>query len=467
MIPGNPKGDKVSAHPIDYSKFSRFPTRDVKHIPGDSGTPVIGDTLRFLQDFHGLARHKFQRYGPVFRVNALFQHTIVLLGPDANEAILKDPDRCFSNTLAWNLTLDKIFPNGLMLKDFDEHKYHRRVLQAAFKRPAIESYVHAMSPQIATGIASWPQGQAFSFYPHVKKLLLNVAASIFLGLNVTDEADRLNQSFIDAVDATLALVKLNVPGNRWWKGQRGRAYLEQFVRGHIRAKRASDEQDIFAQVCRIRDEDNQYFSDQAIVDHLIFLLFAAHDTTTSTLCSIIFALAKNPDWQNRLREEYLDYAQEEPDLETLGKMDSTALVFREALRMYPPLPSIPRRCIADTQVLGHSIPRNAGIGISPLFTHYMEEYWSKPYVFDPERFSPARAEDKKHFFQYIPFGGGAHKCLGLHFAEVQAKLFLYHFLRRYEVTVEPGYEMAYSVVPMSLPTDGLPISLKLIGRQGS
>lgn len=457
----------MTAQSTDYSKFSRLPTREVKHIPGDSGAPIIGDTLRFLKDFQGLNNEKFQRYGPVFRVNALFQNTIVLLGPQANEAVLKDAGRCFSNSLAWNPTLDKIFPNGLMLKDFDEHKYHRRVLQAAFKRPAIESYVDTMSPRIAAGIADWPQGQSFSFYRHVKALLLNVAAGVFLGLNISSEADRLNQSFIDAQDATLALVKLNIPGNRWWRGQRGRAYLQQFVGSHIDAKRHSNDQDIFAQVCRTRDEDGQYFSDQAIIDHLIFLLFAAHDTTTSTLCSIIFALAKNPAWQSSLRDEYLAGDLEKPDLENLGQLDNTALVFREALRMYPPLPAIPRRCISETQVLGHTIPRNAGVGISPLFTHYMEEYWSNPQRFDPERFSVTRAEDKQHFFQYIPFGGGAHKCLGLHFAEVQTKLFLSHFLRRYEVTVAPGYDMAYTVVPMSLPTDGLPVTIRPIERPGA
>ena len=452
----------MRARPIDYSEYSRFPTRKVRHIPGDSGAPIIGDSLRFIQDLPGLTREKYRRYGPVFRVNALFQHTIVLLGPDANDAILKDTEKCFSSALAWNTSLDKIFPNGLMLKDFEEHKYHRRILQAAFKRGAIERYVEAMSPQIANGIGDWQTNQPLRFYDHVKKLLLEVAAGAFLGLDVTPEADRLNRSFVDAVEATLALVRVSLPGNRWSRGQRGRAYLEAFVHAHIAAKRDSEDRDIFAQVCRARDDEGRYFSEQAIIDHVIFLLFAAHDTTTSTLCSIIFALASNPAWQQRLRQEYRSSNTIHPDLGAISAMDDTALVFREALRMHPPLATIPRRCIRETEVLGHRIPRNAGVGISPLFTHYMEEYWTAPTRFDPERFAPDRAEDKQHFFQYIPFGGGAHKCLGMHFAEVQSKLFLRHFLTRYEVSVKPGYEMARSVVPLSLPTDGLPVTLRKI-----
>ena len=109
--------------------------------------------------------------------------------------------------------------------------------------------------------------------------------------------------------------------------------------------------------------------------------------------------------------------------ESMNGCDTASLVFREALRMYPPLPTIPRRCVRETEVMGFRIPRNAGVGLSPLFTHYMPEFWSDPQRFDPERFSPGRAEDKQHFFQFIPFGGGAHKCLGLHFAEIQSKIF--------------------------------------------
>jgi cytochrome P450 len=449
----------MTSSPIDYADFSRYPTREIRHIPGDSGAPLIGDTLNFLRDFSDLTQRKYQQYGPIFRVNALFQDTIVMLGPEANEAVLKDPDRCFSNALAWNPTLDKIFPNGLMLKDFDEHKYHRRILQAAFKRPAIESYIAAMSPGIAAGLGEWPRGLSFSFQEQVKSLLLNIAAGVFLGLEVEEEAGPLNRSFVHSVDATLALVKWKIPGNRWWRGQRGRAYLEDFVRRHIATKRASEQQDIFAQLCRMQDDDGHYLDEQAIVDHTIFLLFAAHDTTTSTLCSIIYALARHPEWQAALREE-IRAMSGPPSLDSLGEMDTTALVFREALRMYPPLPTIPRRCIRETQVLGYRIPRNAGVGISPLFTHYMPEFWSNPQRFDPERFAPNRAEDKQHFFQFVPFGGGAHKCLGLHFAEIQSKLFLYHFLGNYEVSVQPGYEMAYSVVPLSMPTDGLPVNLR-------
>ena len=134
------------------------------------------------------------------------------------------------------------------------------------------------------------------------------------------------------------------------------------------------------------------------------------------------------------------------------------LVVQEALRMYPPLVMMPRYALQEFEFNGHRIPANTTCAISSLFTHYMEEYWSNPTQFDPERFSKARAEDKKHFFQWIPFGGGAHKCLGLNFAEVQTKLFLFHLLTRYNISVKAGYEMPRSWVPLIFPADGLPVT---------
>lgn len=444
---------------LDYSSYSRFPNQDLDHIPGDRGLPILGHTISFLRDYQSLSIKGYAAYGPVHRRNILFQEGVSLLGPDANQIVLGDTEQLFSSSLAWNPVLDRVFPNGLMLKDFGEHRYHRRILQSAFKKPAIESYLNPMGEHIVEGIQQWPENQRFEFLPNIKSLLLDVAAQAFLGMELGDDADAVNQAFVDAADASIAVIHKRIPGTRWARGLDGRELLEAFMFRHIEAKRNSDALDFFAQICRAEDENGQGLSDQAVVDHVIFLLFAAHDTTTSTLSSVAYALAQQPEWQEELRAEYAGLG-DNPSYDDIAGMEKTALVFREALRMYPALPTIPRRCLRETQVLGHRIPRNAGVAISPLFTHYMEEYWDQPSKFDPERFGPARAEHKRHFYQYVPFGGGAHKCLGLNFAEIQVKLFLCQFLRRYEISVADGYEMNYTLVPLRMPKDGLPVKIR-------
>lgn len=442
------------------SQLPKKPTRKLSHIPGDYGLPVFGYTYEFFTDFPGLVTRKQQQYGDVFRYNALFQNVINLCGPDANEFVLKDADKNFSSKLAWDTVLEELFPNGLMLRDFDNHKYHRKILQAAFKKPAMQGYVHKMNPALANGISQWPVGKEFSFFENIKALLLSTGADLFLGVQMGKEADKVNKSFVAAVDASLAIVRLMIPGTTWYRGMKGRQYLEKFIGDLVPQKRISNSNDFFTQICHAEGEHGEKLSDQEIIDHMIFLLFAAHDTTTSTLTSLLYRLAKHPEWQEILREEVRSFDKEEATYDDLQEMEKTSWVFKETLRMHPALPTIPRRAVRDCEYKGYRIPKNATVGIHPVHTHFMEEYWTNPYRFDPERWSAERAEYKKHFFQFVPFGGGAHKCLGLNFAEIQSKVFLFQFLKRFRAKVKPGYEMDYQLVPLAMPKDGFPITIE-------
>ena len=444
----------------DYLQLPRMPTSRLHHIPGDSGQlPILGDTLPFLKDYLGLVQRKSAKYGLVFRSNALLQNTVALLGPEHNELVLKNSDKIFSNKLAWDPLLDRLFPDGLMLRDFDEHRFHRKILQGAFKKEALAGYLDVMLPRLEQGVAAFPKDCTFGFKDQIKALLLDVAAQVFMGVEMGADADKINKAFLHAMEASMAVVKVPVPGTLWYRGLKGRQTLVNFIESQIEEKRRVESADFFSQFCHAKDEDGNVLSDEAVRDHTIFLLFAAHDTTTSTLCSIVYALAKNPEWQDVLCEEFNALGKDNPDYGDLPEFKNAALVLYEALRMYPPVPAIPRRCIEETEIGGYRIPKNTALGLSPLFTHYMEEYWSEPTKFDPQRFSPERAEHKRHFYQWLPFGGGSHKCLGLNFAEIQVKLFLFALLRNYRIEVEFGYEMKYCAVPISFPTDGLPIRL--------
>ncbi len=440
-------------------KLPKKPSNKVTHIPGENGMPVVGFTFHFLKDFHGLVNRMEQKHGPVFRYRAIMQDVITLTGPDANEFILKDENRNFSSKKAWDIVLEELFPNGLMLRDFENHKVHRKILQGAFKKHAMINYVEKMNPLFTQGIENWPVNEKMRFFDHIKELLLSTGSELFLGMKMGAEAQKVNESFIAAVDASLAVLRAPIPGTTWWKGIKGRRYLEKFIGSLVAEKRNSNEADFFTQICHSKGENNEKLTDREIIDHMIFLLFAAHDTTTSTLTSLLYCLAKNPEWQEALYKEMQSLNKDEVSYEDLDKLEKTGLVFRETLRMHPPLPTIPRRAINDCEFQGYKIPRNAAVGVVPLHTHYMKEYWTNPYKFDPERFNDERAEHKKHFYQWVPFGGGHHKCLGLNFAEIQSKVFLFHFLKRYRLEVPTGYEMPFQIVPLAVPKDGFPCTL--------
>ncbi|MZR64470.1 cytochrome P450 [Alcanivorax sp. DP30] len=437
----------------------RMPQRKLEDIPGDYGWPLLGETVPFLKDYHKLVTERAEKYGLVFKGSVLFQRGVTLLGPEANEFVLKDPDHVFSSRAAWNPILEKLFTDGLMLRDFADHKFHRRIMQQAFKKPALASYLDRMNAHIGREIQHWPTGTEIKFLDHIKTLLLDVGAQIFFGLEMGPESDKVNKSFIDATEASLAVLRVEIPGTLWHRGMKGRRYLEDFVTRLIPEKRNSEHSDFFSELCKAADEEGG-LSDRDVMNHMIFLLFAAHDTTTSTLCSVLYMLAKHPEWQDILYEEMQGMNKDELAYDDLAKLEKTGWVFKETLRMRPPLTTFPRRTVKDVTFKGYTLPRNTLVNVSTLYTHYMDEYWTHPHSFDPERFSDERAEHKKHFYQWLPFGGGHHKCLGLNFAELQTKTFLFHFLKQYKVSVKPGYEVPTQQVPLIMPKDGLPVTIE-------
>ena len=141
----------------------------------------------------------------------------------------------------------------------------------------------------------------------------------------------------------------------------------------------------------------------------------------------------------------------------LEKMPLSEMAFKEALRIRPPVPSLPRYAMRDFTFKGYTIPAGTPVGVNPLYTHRMKDIWPEPDRFDPLRFTE-EAQRNRHRFAWVPFGGGAHMCLGLHFAYMQAKCFARHFLQNIEVSLEPGYKPDWQMWPIPKPRDGLRVS---------
>ncbi len=127
------------------------------HIPGDEGWPVIGRTLAILADPKGEVERMAAKYGLVYRSRVLGETSITALGPEANELLLFDQARLFSSTHGWETILGRLFPRGLMLLDFDEHRLHRRALSVAFKSGPMKSYLAALDAGIGERVAQWRQ----------------------------------------------------------------------------------------------------------------------------------------------------------------------------------------------------------------------------------------------------------------------------------------------------------------------
>ena len=440
----------------------------IRDIPGEDGLPFIGNTLRMLKDPVGFGKRMIDTYGPVFRNNAFGGPTVSMMGPEANELVLFDRDRVFSSEQGWGPLLNLLFPRGLMLMDFDQHRADRRVMAVAFKPEPMRHYAETLNAGIAHAVADWG-GKPLKFYDAIKELTLDLAATSFLGMPLGAEATKINQAFVDEVQASVTPIRIPLPGSAMRKGVKARQYLIDLFKREIPARRtgtyANGGQDFFSQFCRATGDDGQPLSADAIADHMNFLMMAAHDTITSSATSLIMLLGRNPEWQEKLRAEIAELGLNETGGLPYGQLDRlelTDMAFKEALRLIPPVPSLPRRAVKAFDFGGYHIPAGSTVSVSVAYTHTMPDLWSDPQRFDPLRFTPENIR-ARHKYAWVPFGGGAHMCLGLHFATMQIRILVAQLLSRYRIELDEGSGAEWQAWPIPRPKDGLPLRFVPLG----
>lgn len=438
---------------------------NTKAVPLQPISSGFFESLRLMkQSYNNPLEHSQylqSQHGNVVMQKIGRMRVVHMFGAEANRLCLLNPGQILSNKKSWEMIIGRIFPNGLMLRDGDDHRYHRRLMQTGFKSKAMQGYLLQMRPGVQQAVGQWSteSGGNMLAYPAFKKMTLDLAATIFLGMDLGDDAKKINRAFEETVAASMPRIPLAIPGTLLWKGIRARRLMCDFFLAQVASKRQGDGQDLFSRLCRAEDEEGNRYTDQEIVDHIIFLMMAAHDTTTSTLTSMTYELAKNTDWQTRLRQEARSLGVDQLAYADLDKLKEMELVIKEALRMYPPLSTLPKFSTVDFEHEGFLVPAGAMIITYPIHTHYMEQYWDKPDEFDPTRFGVERAEHKRHPHSWVPFSGGAHMCIGLHFADMQIKLVLFEMLKNFSWCIPDGYEMPVQQSPISKPRDDLPISI--------
>ncbi|MFB9304953.1 cytochrome P450 [Kibdelosporangium philippinense] len=430
----------------------------LKAVPGDGGIPLIGHSLTALRLGLDFGLKRYETYGPVSWMRAFGVNIVGVAGGDATQVVLTNKDKVFSQQ-GWTYFIGPFFKRGLMLLDFDEHMFHRRLMQQAFTRPRVTGYLEHVASVAASGVQAWQTG-TFSVYPHMKQLTLDIAGRVFMASALGSEKDSLNKAFVSTVRAGTSMIRFGVPGGRWNAGLRGRRVLEDFFRRNVPAKRASDSNDLFSGLCHAQADSGEAFSDDDVVNHMIFLMMAAHDTSTITTTAAAYYLGKHPEWQDRVRAECMAAGPGPLDIDALEGLRDLELVIKESLRLVAPVPSLARKTVRDTEILGHFVPADTMISLGPWVNQMLPEYWSEPSHFDPERFSEDRREDKAHRYAWMPFGGGAHKCIGMHFGMLEVKTLLHQMVTRYRWSVPQDYKVRWDSTALPAPSDGLPVTLE-------
>ena len=260
------------------------PGSGLKPVVGDRGLPILGHMIEMLRGGPDYLLFLYETKGPLVFGDSPLLPFVAAMGPDAAQEIYSNRNKDFSQQ-GWTPVIGAFFNRGLMLLDFEEHLFHRRIMQEAFVRSRLVGYVEQMDQVVSQVIADdWVIDDArFLLYPAMKELTLDIASMVFMGHEPGTDRElvtKVNRSFTMTVRAGNAVIRTGVPPFTWWRGLKARQLLENYFEERVREQRRKDGNDLLSVLCQAEDEDGNRFSDQDIVNHMIFLMMAAHDTST-------------------------------------------------------------------------------------------------------------------------------------------------------------------------------------------
>lgn len=430
-------------------------------LPGKLGL-ITGITNAFGWMRHGrehlLAQVK--QYGPIFKAQFVNWPTVFVAEPELVAAIFKNEDKTWSAALAWRLFFEGIDPRTTTMDwpvtiDFETHKDARKLLQPAFSGTAMASYIETAIPMIERTVDGWVARGQVMFKAEVRRLFALIAGRIFLGVESDEQAEMLDRLLAAYWKGPVALSKNRLLSPTWRRAMAAYKKLFDWLLGMVPERRKNGGDDLFSRLCKTA-HDVAWVDDRALVSIFMGVLAAAFDTTSCGVTSMGYELARDRAWQQKLRESA---GSGKLTHESVRQLDTIEWAWKETLRLYPIAADVPRRALRDTQLGNYQIP--AGTLVLALVGAVLNDpkIWSEPSRFDPMRFSPERAEDKKVKGAFLPFGGGAHACIGAQLSTLEAKAFWQVMLTRCRFELAKPYRAAHHLKPLGVVSGDVALTL--------
>jgi cytochrome P450 len=462
-----PPPKQLSANPVvrvlDDVRAEFLVRRRGTYPPGPQDFSM-SRTLQAARDPLPLLLSLYEEHGPIFSTRLLHHPVIFMLGPEANHFItVAHPENFHWRESSFG-DLIPLLGDGLLTIDDAYHDRAREIMMPAFHREQVASAVEAMRVEAEAAIAILRPGQVVDIYEWMRGLAMRIAMRALLGLDPDDAgkgaaaADHFEQALgFYGIDFHLRL--LRGPGSPWSKMVASRAVLDEIVYGEIaRRRRDPDEgrRDILSLLLAVKDEVGEGFSDKEVRDQVMTLMFAGHDTSTSTLTFMLHELARHPDVLARLQAEQDEVLKGEvPDIDRLEReMPYLDMVLDEVLRLYPPAWIGPRRAVRDFEFGGYAVKRGAYVNYCSWASHRIPEVFPDPEAFIPERFARERKAALPRG-AYVPFGGGRRICIGKRFGQTEVKLVATMLLQQLRLDAMPGRTMTIRQMPTLSPKGGL------------
>jgi cytochrome P450 len=408
----------------------------IEGLPPGPGWPRAAQTLAWATRPVSLAKHCRERYGDFFTVRTFGLGDMVFVSdPELIKQVFTG-DRDVYHAGEANSTMEPVLgPHSLLILDGDRHLHERKLLLPPFHGEAVRGYAERVRELAAEEVAGWPLGKAFPVRPRMQAITLEVILRVVMGVRDPARLDRLREllpklldfNVLDMWSVWLFPKVMDTFLARRHKSMRVRPEIDRLIAEEIADHRARPEgrDDVLALLVAARDEDGAPLSDAALRDHLITLLLAGHETTTTGLAWTFERLVRHPDKLERLNGEL-----------AAGDGDNYLdAVINETLRVRPVIDGVWRRLTRATELNGYRLP--AGTTVLPsIALVQLSEGFDDPEQFRPERF----LGDGPPPYTFIPFGGGARRCIGAAFAIMEMKVVLREALARVrlQTTDEPG-----------------------------
>jgi cytochrome P450 len=327
----------------------------------------------------------------------------------------------------------------------------------------LSRYFDVMHELTLRHVAEWLQQKELKLFDAFKHLSFEIAARLMLGAQTQHEVEQFEHKFHVFTAGLFAPPAWKLPGTPYGKAWHAGQSLRKTLANIIAERRVTtwkhDRDDILGLLLQAKDEQGVGFTDAELVDELLVLLWAGHDTVTSLLTWTLYELLHNADVYNQLCAEQAQTVGDEPLLlSQLKQMPLLDRVLREAERLHPPAPGGFRGVVTGFDYGGYHIPAGWTVMYSIVFTHHMPELWHDPTRFNPDRFAAPHNEGHKPF-TLIGFGGGPRVCVGLAFAQMQMRIIVSHLLRHLTFELIPGQSFKPVPVPTKMPKDGLKVNV--------
>lgn len=451
--------------PAVSSSAYRFPD-------GPKPKPYLGSTLDMARDPLAFLDGLHARYGPAATIQFMKgQRFVLFFTPAAVKYVLTEHPRNFTSG-EFNDGLRWLLGEGLLVLDGETHRQQRRLVQPAFHKKRIEQYASIMTEHTEQMLATWRDGETRDIALDLQGVTMRIVAKALFDADVASSSQRIGAAFntiarwsSDDPFAWQNLLKFDLPFLPHGKVLRAARELNAAIFALIEERRThpADRGDVLSMLLDARGEDGSAMSDQQLRDEVMTLFAAGHETTMNSLCWTFYLLSEYPAVRRRLEEELARVlGGRAPTVDDAPNLVYTDMVIKESMRLFPPAWTIGRRAVADFEVEGFRLPAGQFFFLPQWVVHRSPEVWgADALVFRPERFDPQRPQEVPPF-AYFPFGGGPRICIGMPFAQMEARLLLAMIAQRFRLRVQPGFRVVPKPNVTIRPKYGLKMTLEAV-----